>query len=436
MVKTRKRLSDFEAEKLGFDIMPKDACGRNHRYGLDSKQLKILKDLREFSKSDFDWSQLNNPKYLSEKLNCKITTVKEKESKDKPFVLSAWNDKGYMMDINQYCEHYKLPRNDIHSYKLVSHTGTPYYNIQFKDKVEVLNEINFDFINEIVKKHIKPIKSKSIEIESIETFDKLTFTDVHIGMTTNGSGSAMYSKKWDKEELMNRCQEMCLFIEQNSVSETLVIDDLGDFLDGWNGETTRKGHHLPQNMTNKEMFDNGLSFKVVMIDYLINFYDKIIVNNICEDNHAGDFGYVLNSAFKSIIEQKYQNVEVTNHKKFMNHYYIGKHCFVISHGKDSHALKFGFKPFLDSKQIEKIDQYLKQNDIYKNAEFIEFSKGDSHQMLFDYCTSDDFDYFNYPAFSPSSEWVQTNFKKGRSGFVFSTIEFDNNIKEIKPYFFK
>ena len=103
-------------------------------------------------------------------------------------------------------------------------------------------------------------------------------------------------------------------------------------------------------------------------------FTKIIVNNICEDNHAGDFGYVLNSAFKSIIEQKYSNVEVINHKKFINHYNVGKHCFVISHGKDSHALKFGFKPFLDAKQIEKIDQYLKQNDIYKSAEFIEFSK--------------------------------------------------------------
>jgi hypothetical protein len=83
MVKTRKRLSDFEAEKLGFDIMPKDACGRNHRYGLDSKQLKILKDLREFSKSDFDWSQLNNAKYLSEKLNTNILVKKENKGDSK-----------------------------------------------------------------------------------------------------------------------------------------------------------------------------------------------------------------------------------------------------------------------------------------------------------------------------------------------------------------
>ena len=62
---------------------------------------------------------------------------------DKPFVLSAWNDDGYMMDIDQYCEHYMLPRKDIKKYKLVSHTGTPFYNIEFKDN-EIKSNRPFD----------------------------------------------------------------------------------------------------------------------------------------------------------------------------------------------------------------------------------------------------------------------------------------------------
>ena len=80
-------------------------------------------------------------------------------------------------------------------------------------------------------------------------------------------------------------------------------------------------------------------------------------------------------------------------------------------------MKFGFKPQLDSKGLEKIDQYCKQNGIYKKAERVIFKKGDSHQALFDMCTSDDFFFFNYPALSSSSQWVQNNFKKGRRGFV-------------------
>jgi len=81
MVKTRKRLSDFEAEKLGFDIKPKYSDGSKPKYDLSKKQLKILKDLREFIKSDFDWSQLNNAKYVSEKLGSDVKTDKYFKSK-------------------------------------------------------------------------------------------------------------------------------------------------------------------------------------------------------------------------------------------------------------------------------------------------------------------------------------------------------------------
>ena len=338
------------------------------------------------------------------------------------------------MDIDQYCQHYKLPKQDIQSYKLVSHTGTPFYNIVFKENT-LEKEIDYDFLESLAKKHISPIIRKSPKLKITKYFDRAIFTDVHIGMTPNKSGYSLYGGEWNKEQLLKQSDLFCEYLIDNSMGNVLILDDLGDLLDGWNGETVRKGHELPQNMDNQEMFDVALEFKIGMIDKLIRHYDKITVNNICEDNHSGAFGYVLNSAFKRFIEERYSNVIVVNHRKFINHYYVGEHCFVISHGKDSHALKFGFKPQLDPKQSEKIDQYLKQNDIYRNAKFIEFSKGDSHQMLFDYCTSDDFDYFNYPAFCPSSEWVHTNFKKGRSGFVLQNVSYDENIKEIKPYFF-
>ena len=49
------------------------------------------------------------------------------------------------------------------------------------------------------------------------------------------------------------------------------------------------------------------------------------------------------------------------------------------------------------------------------------------------CGSDDFDYYNYPAASPSSQWVQNNFKKGRKGFVLETFKGLTNT--IKPIFY-
>ena len=172
----------------------------------------------------------------------------------------------------------------------------------------------------------------------------------------------------------------------------------------------------------------------ITLQNLIGNYEEIHFNNICNDNHSGAFGYFVNEAFKQIAELQFKNVTVTNHRKFINHYFVGDICFVITHGKDDKSLKFGFKPHLDLKGADKIDQYLKQNKIYKDAELVIFCKGDSHQALFDLCTSDDFYYFNYPALSPSSNWIKNNFKLGRRGFVnesFNGLDITQKIKFIK-----
>ena len=295
-------------------------------------------------------------------------------------------------------------------------------------------DINFeDIFSEVLSKYEEKPKKKINPLSP--TFDRLVWSDVHVGMDASQNGTSLYELEWNKQILLDRVVEMAQYTLLNKKSDILYIDELGDFLDGWNGETTRGGHKLPQNMSNQEAFDIGLKAKMLLIDILQPHYDSICCNNICNDNHSGDFSYILNSAFSQIIDHKYDNVHVTNLKKFISWYTVGEHTIVLSHGKDSQHMKFGFKPQLDSRQIEKIDQFLKHNKIYSEGKYIEFSKGDSHQCLFDMCTSDDFHYFNFPAFSPSSSWVQHNFKKGRSGFVFMTYDYYGPNKIMQPYFF-
>jgi len=136
---------------------------------------------------------------------------------------------------------------------------------------------------------------------------------------------------------------------------------------------------MTQNMTYEEVVDCALEFNLRLLDSLVPYYSSLMFNNICNDNHAGSFGYFVNKAFKEIAELKYKGVKVNNHRKFINHYFVKDIAFVISHGKDDKALKFGFKPQLDPKSIEKIDQYCKHNKIYRDFELVVFKKGDSHQ---------------------------------------------------------
>ena len=401
-MKKQLRLKPIEVTYLGLEPKPNDKNRSTSRYRLSEKQIKKLTEFRELRKSEFKVSKLTT--------NKKGEVISKVEKRQQKRLISV---------------------PDNHEIKRLSTnttTGQQWIITEPKKSTEAIDEID---IEAIIKKHIEPVETNAPTTKDTDDFNVITYTDLHIGMDTDKFKKSMYPIKWDKESILESAEILIEKAIINKTSNTLIIDELGDLLDGYNGFTTRGGHALPQNMTNEEAFDLALEFKMSLVDSLVNIYPNIQVNNICNDNHAGSFGYFVNSAFKKIVNQKYPDVLVVNHTKFINHYYVGKVAFIITHGKDDSTLKFGFKPFLDSKGVEKIDQYCKHNEIYKNADLIVFKKGDSHQALFDMCTSDDFYYYNYPALSPSSQWVQNNFKKGRRGFVLEQYKgLENNIKPI------
>ena len=298
---------------------------------------------------------------------------------------------------------------------------------------EEKNIKDIDFLN-IFKDKIKPIiVTKKDKICDGSLFDRLVYTDVHIGMNVNPDGYSIYGGIWNEDELTKRLKVMVKHTLNNKKSNTLIIHELGDFLDGWDGYTTRGGHSLPQNMDNQKAFDTALTFKIQLIDSLINHYDKIKCINICNDNHAGSFGYIVNSAFKTYIELKYtERIEIINQRRFIDHYSQDNITFILTHGKDDKNLKFGFKPILDAKQIEKIKNYIDEHKLHSQK--IEFSKGDSHQYIFDNSTSKHFTYQNFPSFSPPSNWVQTNFQNSMSGFVHFNY-YKNGQKSINDFIF-
>jgi len=357
------------------------------------------------------------------------------ESSTKGF--SAIGEDGKMMSIEQYCSFYGLDMTKVKSYKLITHTSVPYWNVVFYE-TSLESVFNFqDHLDEVIQKYVSPVELTSYDYPDYSNsfVDRLVYTDVHIGMSVDGNGDPLYGGVWNREELLSRLDALVEHTITFQASETLRIDCLGDYLDGLKGETTRKGHKLPQNMNDKEVFDLGVQFKVELVDRLVGNYREIICTNLCEDNHAGIFSYFVNQAVKGILEQKYPNrVKVVNQKKFIDHYTIGKHTLILCHGKDSESLKFGFKPHLDDKQEKKIDHYCKENQLY-NGNYIEFSKGDSHLALYDESTSKDFHYYNYPAFSPPSNWVKTCFGNTQQGFKFFNIHKEKNLKISIPYWF-
>lgn len=363
------------------------------------------------------------------------------ESSSTPsFTFSAVNSSGHLMSIEEFCQTNSLDFTKVKEYKLITHTNNPCYNIRFIEPTPGNNLTIEDFEDSISKLIDLPIKKidSPTEKSGSGTFDRLVLSDIHIGLDPDGGRnvSALYENSWNEKALFNRLSEVIDTVISNRSSSILYIDELGDYTDGLFGKTSRGGHDLPQNMDDKYMFELGVKFKMTLIDNLLTHYDKIICHSITESNHAPLLDYLINSSVKNLTTLKYgEKVEYILCDKFINHYSVGNHTFIITHGKDSTSLRFGMKPYLDTNIIEKIDQYCKEFNLY-DGKYIEVAKGDSHRGLFDFTGSNDFEYFNFPAFSPPSNWVSTNFKKSKSGFVFFNIDYAHHSKKILPYWFK
>lgn len=380
----------------------------------DEEALEIVGYINKSGRYKFSdrkkWKQALNKRHKMR------STDKEQVS----FRLSALRDDGKVMDIDEFCEHYGISRNDVKSYKLVSHTSIPYYNIQSKD---VADTYSFDIIEKIdeyvrsVKPKKRPISFKRIPKTSIA---RLVFTDVHVGMDNSDS---LYGGKWDKNSLEERRSAMVRKFLENTPKEVdcIQVFNLGDFMDGLDGKTVRRQHDLPQNMSNEEAFDVGLNFLLRTLEEISSNikYNKIIWYNVCNSNHSSSFDYFVCQAFKGVALSNFHSIEIINERKFIGHFVHGNRAEILTHGKDDINLRFGFRPTLEEKGRQKIDEYIKFYNLHNYK--ISFHKGDSHLRVVDK-TCQNFDYNSYMALSPSSNWVQTNFNAGRSGFTVAIID--------------
>ena len=164
-MRIRRRLSDSEATFLQLTIKEKINGKGNPKYELTKKQLEQIVKLRK------------QPQELTVKSETKPNDYKE----EKKFVLSAWNYKtGKIMPIDEYCDTYNLPKNDITSFKfLPHHYSEPSYNIVFKEK-EFLND-DFDYLGEL-RNQISNYKFKnSFNLNHINKEGIITITDLHFG---------------------------------------------------------------------------------------------------------------------------------------------------------------------------------------------------------------------------------------------------------------
>ncbi len=288
----------------------------------------------------------------------------------------------------------------------------------------VFNNIDFD------KPKIKlPKKSNNKAI-------KVTIADSHVGMnpSKNSLFQYEYNGKVYKDSLGKVFDSMLKEYNTHGVFDVSFLDDLGDMADGWNGYTTRGGHQLEQNMSNVEVFETCVQEKFNLVKSIIEskIAKKVVLRSVCNDNHSGDFGHVINLTIQMLLNKVYSDsvVEIDLLTRFIEHRSYGKHTFLLTHGKDAKFMNRGLPVILNDKAINFINDYIDHYGI--NNDFIHVEKGDLHQI--GYQRTKKFDYRNFMSFAPPSAWIQHNFADSYSGYSIQVIPKESNEISHTDYF--
>jgi hypothetical protein len=335
--------------------------------------------------------------------------------------------------LEEECDAVGIPINSVGHYWYKGQ----HYSIHAKaNELSYLQAIQ-DIVNELPKRKLKSlVKSKSKRCVALNA----TLSDMHVGMDTNPNGRALFGYEYNAEIFNEHLEKVYQTIlkEYNlhGKFDVLVLDDLGDGLDGWDGFTTRGGHALPQNMDNVQAFKTYVFGKLDLIERLHNaaIANKIYVRNVSNCNHSGNFGHTANISIQMMIERQYEKsaIEYIILEKFMEHFEYGDHTFILTHGKDSKYMKKGL-PFKLTPEAENfINDYISHYNI--NSKYIHVSKGDLHQVGYE--RTKKFDYRNFMSFAPPSAYGQHNYGDGYGGFSIQVVpKFSNEVSHT-DYFFE
>ena len=278
-----------------------------------------------------------------------------------------------------------------------------------------------DSIKTKFKDEIKPVKIKVEEKDNRKALF-IYLADLHIGAKT--SNNSLFPNEYNSVIFKERLHHTLVTIKQNKeffgVFDALYIVNLGDALDGYNAQTTRGGHTLPQNLDNNEQLDTFFEAHKDLFDSIVSLNAaKRIEYVACTNcNHSGNFGYAANRMLDIYLSLKYPDIKRTIITRFIDHIQYGQHTFMFTHGKDDKDMKFGLPASLNEKTENYINAYIHYHRIQTPA--IHLVKGDLHLSAKQ--PAKIFRYKNVLSLYGSSKWVQTNFMVNKCGYNYEIVD--------------
>jgi hypothetical protein len=252
--------------------------------------------------------------------------------------LSALKENGQIMSIDEYCTSYGIPRGHVKTYKLVTHTGVPYYNIASSNVEGSLDIFNEEFIDMFIAKiadyvpvypnYLRGGKSyKDTDDENLMVIDS---ADIHMGKLALAYES---SEEYNIEIATQRVIEGfhgILNKAKNFDINKIVLVIGNDVLHFDNARTTTTSGTFQDSCTSlPNAFNVALELYIKLVESVMDTYDVDVIYN--PSNHDYMSGWMLARSLECWF-RTCDNITfdtTMNHRKY---YQYGVNMICTSHG--------------------------------------------------------------------------------------------------------
>ena len=237
--------------------MAQEYCNKNNIVYTDSVRRQISKIINS--------SGLSEDKDLESEV--KSDSINYSNDKGKPQRgFTAIAEDGSLLNITQYCAHYGLDVNKIRSYKLISHSGIPFYNVVFYEEV-VEPVVTEQELKSLILEGISNIQHTPLLQKATNKIGVVKIADLHLGSYVD---NLIRTKNFSIDILANKLSEAVKDINDRNYS-LVHVHVLGDLIESFTGlshKNTWKG--LDKAMVGAE------AVKLVVKILHDNFLSKII----------------------------------------------------------------------------------------------------------------------------------------------------------------
>ncbi len=246
-------------------------------------------------------------------------------------VFTALDSEGKLMTIEKYCEYYGLDRESVRSYKLVSHTGVPYFNIVFND---TQTDLHLKEFGEKLLEEISNIKFEKIEYNRTESKNGNLLVvdpcDIHVGKLCD---SFEVGEEYNNQIAVKRVKEGVESLIEKSKGfniEKILFVGGNDILHIDNPKrTTTSG--TPQD-TDGQWYSNFLIAKSLYIDILNRLLEVADIHFVYNpSNHDYFSSFFLCDVIKTYFKDN-KNITFDTDISHRKYFKYGNNLIGTTHG--------------------------------------------------------------------------------------------------------